>query len=61
MRMLNKNKCAGKNLLHRFTICGSRFIALYDQLTSTGVDEAWLNEIESRDNVFPDVDWNYWR
>jgi 1,4-alpha-glucan branching enzyme len=38
-----------------------RFIALYEQLTVTGTNEAWLNEIESRDNLFPDVDWNYWR
>ena len=38
-----------------------RFIALHDQLTATGVDEKWLAEAESRDNLFPDVDWNYWR
>jgi 1,4-alpha-glucan branching enzyme len=38
-----------------------RFIALYEQLTVTGINEPWLTEIESRDNLFPDVDWNYWR
>jgi 1,4-alpha-glucan branching enzyme len=38
-----------------------RFIALHDQLTATSVDEKWLAEIEARDNLFPDVDWNYWR
>ena len=38
-----------------------RFIALHDQLTVTRVDEKWLREIESRDNLFPDVDWNYWK
>ena len=38
-----------------------RFIALHDQLTATSVDEKWLAEIESRDNLFPDVDWNYWK
>ena len=38
-----------------------RFIALHDQLTVTRVDEKWLREIESRDNLFPDVDWNYWQ
>jgi 1,4-alpha-glucan branching enzyme len=38
-----------------------RFIALHDQLTATGVDEKWLAEAESRDNLFPDVDWNYWK
>ena len=38
-----------------------RFIALHDQLTATGVDEKWLAEAESRDNLFPGVDWNYWK
>ncbi len=38
-----------------------RFIALHEQLTTTSVDEKWLAEIESRDNLFPDVDWNYWK
>ena len=38
-----------------------RFIALHEQLTLTRVDEKWLREIESRDNVFPDVDWSYWK
>jgi predicted glycosyl hydrolase (DUF1957 family) len=30
-------------------------------LTTTAVDEKWLAEIESRDNLFPDVDWTYWK
>lgn len=38
-----------------------RFIALHEQLTLTRVDESWLNEVESRDNLFPDVNWNYWK
>ncbi len=38
-----------------------RFIALHDQLTVTKVDEKWLREIESRDNLFPEVDWTYWK
>ncbi len=38
-----------------------RFIALHDQLTVKKVDEKWLREIKSRDNLFPDVDWNYWK
>jgi 1,4-alpha-glucan branching enzyme len=38
-----------------------RFIALHDQLTATSVDEKWLGEAESRDNLFPGVDWNYWK
>ena len=38
-----------------------RFIALHDMLTITRVDEKWLAEIESRDNLFPDVNWTYWK
>ena len=38
-----------------------RFIALHDPLTVTRVDGKWLREIESCENLFPDVDWNYWK
>ena len=38
-----------------------RFIALHEQLTGKGVDETYLREIESRDNLFPDADWTYWK
>jgi 1,4-alpha-glucan branching enzyme len=38
-----------------------RFIALHEQLTTTSVDEAWLADLESRDNLFPDLDYRYWR
>lgn len=37
-----------------------RFIALHDQLTSTGVDANWLGQIEARDNLFPNVNYRYW-
>jgi 1,4-alpha-glucan branching enzyme len=37
------------------------FIGLHDQLVSTNVDERWLQELESRDNIFPHADWNYWK
>jgi len=37
-----------------------RFIALHDQLTQTRVDEAWLAQIEARDNLFPQVNPRYW-
>jgi len=37
-----------------------RFIALHDQLTTTGVDEKWLVQVERRDNLFPDVNYRYW-
>jgi 1,4-alpha-glucan branching enzyme len=38
-----------------------RFIAIHEQLTDTSVSDPWLTEIESRDNLFPNVDWNYWK
>lgn len=37
-----------------------RFIALHEQLTETAIDEAWLAEVESRDNLFPNVKPSYW-
>ncbi len=37
-----------------------RFIALHEQLTQTQVDERWLGEVESRDNLFPNVEPRYW-
>ena len=37
-----------------------RFIALHEQLTSTGIDEAWLKATEEMDNIFADVNYRYW-
>jgi 1,4-alpha-glucan branching enzyme len=37
-----------------------RFIALHEQLTSTKVDEPWLEGVENTDNIFPQVDYRYW-
>jgi len=37
-----------------------RFIALYDQLKKKKVDEKWLREVESRDNLFPEINCAYW-
>jgi 1,4-alpha-glucan branching enzyme len=37
-----------------------RFIALYDQLVGNRVDAPWLAQIESRDNLFPEVNYRYW-
>lgn len=37
-----------------------RFIALHEQLTQTRVDEAWLTQVESQDNLFPGVDHRCW-
>ena len=33
----------------------------HEQLMANAINESWLAEIESRDNLFPDVNWNYWR
>ncbi len=38
-----------------------RFIDLHEQLTLTKVDSQWLAELESRDNLFPDLNWHYWQ
>jgi 1,4-alpha-glucan branching enzyme len=37
-----------------------RFISLHEQLTTTRVDEAWLEGIESMDNIFPEINYHYW-
>lgn len=37
-----------------------RFIALHEQLTSTKVDEHWLEGVENTDNIFPQVNYRYW-
>ena len=34
-----------------------RFNRIYDGLLGKGVDEAWLREVESQDNIFPDADY----
>jgi 1,4-alpha-glucan branching enzyme len=35
----------------------ARFNRLYDDITSARINEQWLSEIESRDNIFPDMDY----
>jgi 1,4-alpha-glucan branching enzyme len=35
----------------------ARFLRLYDSLKSRKVDASWLAEVESRDNLFPDVNY----
>lgn len=37
-----------------------RFIALHEQLTSTKVDEHWLEGVENTDNIFPEINYRYW-
>jgi 1,4-alpha-glucan branching enzyme len=34
-----------------------RFNRLYEELCAGGVSEAWLTEIEAKDNIFPDLDY----
>ena len=38
-----------------------RFLALHEQITVTGINEPWLAEVESRDNLFREINWNYWK
>lgn len=38
-----------------------RFNKLYEQLTSHGIEGETLTLIESRDNIFPDIDYRIWR
>jgi 1,4-alpha-glucan branching enzyme len=37
-----------------------RFITLHDRLMNGRVNAKWLADVESRDNLFPDVDYRYW-
>ena len=34
-----------------------RFNRLYENIESNSIDEAWLSEIEYKDNIFPDIDY----
>ena len=38
-----------------------RFTRLYEQLKSGAVDEQWLSHVESRDNLFPEIDYRVYR
>jgi 1,4-alpha-glucan branching enzyme len=38
----------------------ARFNGLHDQLTANTVDEEFLRECESRDNLFPNVNWRHY-
>ena len=37
------------------------FLALHDQITRHEIDETWLSGLEWTDNVFPNVNYRYWR
>ena len=38
-----------------------RFSKLYDQLKGKQLDEHWLGQVESRDNLFPEIDYRVYR
>jgi 1,4-alpha-glucan branching enzyme len=38
-----------------------RFTSLYEQLNNNTLDENSLEMVESSDNIFPDVDYTYWK
>jgi len=35
------------------------FNRLYEDIKADSIDEEWLGELESRDNLFPDIDYRY--
>ena len=37
-----------------------RFNKLYDQLMAHSIDEQFLSDCESRDNIFPNLEWRYY-
>jgi 1,4-alpha-glucan branching enzyme len=37
-----------------------RFNRLHDQFVANDVDEKFLGDCESRDNLFPKVNWRYY-
>ena len=36
-----------------------QFNRLYDDIRSNVIDDQWLGEVESKDNLFPDIDYHY--
>ena len=38
-----------------------RFDRLHEQIRSGQVDEGWLSGMESRDNIFPEIDYRVYR
>lgn len=34
-----------------------RFTKLYEDIQANNIDEAWLRDVESKDNIFPDIDY----
>lgn len=38
-----------------------RFLRLYDQLTAGKIDAQWLEQVEARDNIFPDIRYSVYQ
>ncbi|MDY7224799.1 glycoside hydrolase family 57 protein [Hyalangium rubrum] len=38
-----------------------RFLRLHDQVRGGNIDEPWLSQIESRNNIFPEIDYRVYR
>ena len=39
----------------------NRLYKLYFEIKENRIDENWLSEIEYRDNIFPEMDYNVYR
>jgi len=57
---LIKNETAREYATKRTIDHLSRFNRLHDDLITNNVDEEFLRECESRDNLFPNVNWGYY-
>jgi 1,4-alpha-glucan branching enzyme len=43
-----------KDHIHRFT-------KLYEDIIASKIDEVWLRDIQSKDNIFPEIDYKFYR
>lgn len=41
----------------RFVIHIQRFTRLWEMINSNNIDEEYLSDVESKDNIFPNIDW----
>jgi len=57
---LMKTGTAREYATRRTTDHLSRFNRLHDQLTTNRIDEEFLRDCESHDNLFPNVNWRYY-
>jgi 1,4-alpha-glucan branching enzyme len=57
---LVKTKTAEHYAAQRASLHLARFHKLYEQLKDGAPDEAFLSECETRDNLFPDLEWRYY-